>query len=198
MLQRWALASRRSQLLQLASRAGSATSGSEAARDLWNTLEARRTSSYCSLPAGAGTAPGPSLAAPPLEAWQHACGPIESAGTPPSSWYTDPAVLRLEEQTVFRHSWLAVCHTSQLAAPGAYVAGSLLGLQWLACRDEAGQLHAFHNVGAHALLSALCCIDLPEGLAPVAPAAMFGTFNWGASYPKATACLQMHCTACTA
>lgn len=47
---------------------------------------------------------------------------------------------------MFRHSWLTVAHASQLSAPGSYAAGSLLGLQWVACRDEQGQLRAFHNV----------------------------------------------------
>lgn len=54
--------------------------------------------------------------------------------------------MHLEERTVFHQNWLAVARSSQLAAPGAYAAGSLLGLQWLACRDERGRLRAFHNV----------------------------------------------------
>ncbi|KAL4423240.1 hypothetical protein ABPG77_000032 [Micractinium sp. CCAP 211/92] len=57
--------------------------------------------------------------------------------------------MHLEERTVFRRNWLAVARSSQLAAPGAYAAGSLLGLQWLACRDERGRLRAFHNVCRH-------------------------------------------------
>lgn len=93
------------------------------------------------------TAPWPPPPAlPPLEPWPDAASHIERAATPPSSWYTSPAVLQLEERTVFRRSWLAVARSSRLAAPGAYVAGSLLSLQWLVCRDERGQLHAFHNV----------------------------------------------------
>lgn len=105
-----------------------------------------------SLSCGAASSAQPSALLPPLpllplpEPWLDADKPIEQAATPPSSWYTSPAVLHLEERTVFRHSWLAVARSSQLAAPGAYAAGSLLGLQWLACRDERGQLRAFHNV----------------------------------------------------
>ena len=96
--------------------------------------------------------PPPPLPPPPLlrqpEAWAHAGCSIEQASTPPSSWYTQPSALQAEERTVFRRSWLAVARAGQLAAPGAFAAGSLLGLQWLACRDEQGQLRAFHNVSA--------------------------------------------------
>ena len=88
---------------------------------------------------------------PPLEPWPHAGEPISRAATPPSSWYAQPGVLEREESAVFQRSWLAVAHANRVAAPGAYTAGSLLSLEWLACRDEQGGLHAFHNVRSRCL-----------------------------------------------
>lgn len=38
------------------------------------------------------------------------CHSSPQASTPPSSWYTDPRTLPLEEATVFRNSWLVRCH----------------------------------------------------------------------------------------
>jgi choline monooxygenase len=58
-------------------------------------------------------------------------------------------VLEREELAVFRNSWLAVAHASRLASRGSFASGSLLRLQWLACRGEDGSLHAFHNVCRH-------------------------------------------------
>ncbi|KAL4434335.1 hypothetical protein ABPG75_000776 [Micractinium tetrahymenae] len=123
---------------------------------LWSTAPSTAAGlrSLSCGPAGcpeSSSLPSPPPPPPPplVEPWRDAAEPIERAATPPSSWYTSPAVLQLEDRTVFRHSWLAVARSSQLAAPGAYAAGSLLGLQWLACRDERGQLRAFHNVCRH-------------------------------------------------
>ena len=96
--------------------------------------------------AAAALVPPPPHSAAHLQPWPASQHPIERATTPPVSWYYDPSVLRLEEEAVFRNSWLAVTHASRLAAPRTYAAGSLLRLQWLACRDEQGRLRAFHNV----------------------------------------------------
>ncbi|KAI3425186.1 hypothetical protein D9Q98_008955 [Chlorella vulgaris] len=86
---------------------------------------------------------------PPLPPWASAGIHISQASTPPSSWYTRPSVLEREELAVFRNSWLAVAHASRLASRGSFASGSLLRLQWLACRGEDGSLHAFHNVCRH-------------------------------------------------
>ena len=44
--------------------------------------------------------------------------PIEEAATPPSSWYTDPAVLQRELSSVFRQTWQPVARLDQLVDPG--------------------------------------------------------------------------------
>jgi len=75
--------------------------------------------------------------------------PIEAARTPPSSWYTDPAFLELEREKVFRRSWQAVGRVDQVARPGDYFAGCILGEPYLAVRDQEEELRAFYNVCRH-------------------------------------------------
>jgi len=75
--------------------------------------------------------------------------PIEAAATPPASWYTDPAVLAREGETVFRRSWQYACPTDRVARPGSYVRVDLLGESYLVLRDEDGVLHALSNVCRH-------------------------------------------------
>jgi len=75
--------------------------------------------------------------------------PLEEATTPPASWYTEPAILALERERVFRRTWQLVARADQLERAGAYVAGSLLGLPYLIVRGQDGELRAFANVCAH-------------------------------------------------
>jgi len=75
--------------------------------------------------------------------------PIERAYMPPGSWYVDPRFAALERQAVFGSSWLAVAHTGELAAPGAYVAGCVAGLPYVVVRGGDGVLRAFHNSCRH-------------------------------------------------
>lgn len=75
--------------------------------------------------------------------------PIEAASTPPASWYTHPAMLEREAETVFRHSWQYACPSDRVAAPGSYVRVDILGDSYLVIRDEAGVLRALSNVCRH-------------------------------------------------
>ncbi|PQO40417.1 Rieske (2Fe-2S) protein [Bremerella cremea] len=75
--------------------------------------------------------------------------PIESAPTPPSSWYTDPGVFAAEKRQVFEKAWIAVGRSDQLSTPGSYFTGNLVGNPYLVLRDEAGDLRAMHNVCRH-------------------------------------------------
>jgi len=75
--------------------------------------------------------------------------PIESAWTPPASWYREPAILALERTAVFRDGWQAVGRTDQVKAPGDYFTGCILDLPYVVVRDDAGTLRAFHNVCRH-------------------------------------------------
>ncbi len=42
--------------------------------------------------------------------------------TLPWSWYTDPAVFRLEQERIFRRFWQYVGHVGDIADPGSFSA----------------------------------------------------------------------------
>ncbi|MCA9692345.1 MAG: aromatic ring-hydroxylating dioxygenase subunit alpha [Myxococcales bacterium] len=75
--------------------------------------------------------------------------PIEEAATPPSSWYTAPALYELERRAVFARSWQPVARVEQLITPGSYISGCLAGEPWVVTRGDDGALRAFHNVCRH-------------------------------------------------
>ena len=75
--------------------------------------------------------------------------PIESAHTPPASWYVMPEFLTHERDRVFRRTWQAVGRVDQVAKPGDYFAGCLLDDPYVVLRDGDGTLRAFHNVCRH-------------------------------------------------
>ena len=75
--------------------------------------------------------------------------PLESAWTPPASWYTDPRFLERERHGLFFRSWQAVGRVDQLARPGDYFTGRLLGNPFVVVRDGNGTIRAFHNVCRH-------------------------------------------------
>ena len=43
--------------------------------------------------------------------------------TLPYSWYTDPEVLRREQESIFRSAWQYAGHLGQLPEPGTFFAG---------------------------------------------------------------------------
>lgn len=75
--------------------------------------------------------------------------PIETATTPPASWYTSPAFLDLEKSSVFRNQWLFVGRQDQLQEPGDYFSGSFLGWPYVVVVDDAGLPRAFYNICSH-------------------------------------------------
>src|SRR5262245_33452248 len=66
----------------------------------------------------------------------------------PASWYTDPAVLALEAERIFRRTWQYVGRADQLARPGDYVTGEAGGVPVVVVRGEGG-LRGFVNVCRH-------------------------------------------------
>jgi choline monooxygenase len=74
---------------------------------------------------------------------------ISEASTPPSEWYTDPAVLALEHRSVFRSNWIAVGRADAVSEPGRFVSGMLIGDPFIIVRSQDGALHAFDNVCRH-------------------------------------------------
>ncbi len=75
--------------------------------------------------------------------------PIESAFTPPASWYVEPGFLDLERDRIFRRTWQAVGRVDQLAHGGDYLAGMLLDDPFVVVRDASGAMRAFNNVCRH-------------------------------------------------
>ncbi|MCX4245574.1 aromatic ring-hydroxylating oxygenase subunit alpha [Paraliomyxa miuraensis] len=75
--------------------------------------------------------------------------PVERASTPPSAWYTDPAVFELERRAVLGRAWQPVARLAELAGPGAYQSGCIVGEPWLLLRGDDDALRAFSNTCRH-------------------------------------------------
>jgi phenylpropionate dioxygenase-like ring-hydroxylating dioxygenase large terminal subunit len=74
---------------------------------------------------------------------------LTSTRTLPWSWYSDPAVLTLEQEHVFARSWQYAGHTGQVAEPGSYLATRVGHLPVVVVRDREGALRAFLNICRH-------------------------------------------------
>ena len=72
-----------------------------------------------------------------------------ATGTIPWSWYTDPTVLRLEQERIFSRFWQYVGRTSDVAEPRSFQATRVGHVPVLLVRDEEGVLRAFLNVCRH-------------------------------------------------
>jgi choline monooxygenase len=68
--------------------------------------------------------------------------------TYPWSWYSDPDVLRLEQERIFRPAWHYVCHEGRLPERG-YLAASAGGIPAVLTRDGEGEVRALLNVCRH-------------------------------------------------
>ena len=68
--------------------------------------------------------------------------------TLPYSWYTDPGILRQEQEQIFRSAWQYVGHAGQLAQPG-YFATEVGQTPVVVTRDREGVLRGFVNVCRH-------------------------------------------------
>ena len=69
--------------------------------------------------------------------------------TLPWSWYTDPAVLELERERIFRRSWQYVGRADEVAEPSSYATARAGHVPVVLVRDEQGTLRAFLNVCRH-------------------------------------------------
>jgi phenylpropionate dioxygenase-like ring-hydroxylating dioxygenase large terminal subunit len=66
----------------------------------------------------------------------------------PASWYTDPAILELERERIFRRTWQYVGRTEQVAQVGDYFTGPVGDIPIVVVRSEQG-IRAFINVCRH-------------------------------------------------
>jgi choline monooxygenase len=71
------------------------------------------------------------------------------ARTLPWSWYADPAVLRVEQERIFRRSWHYVGRADEVAQPASFLATRAADVPVVLVRDEEGTLRAFLNVCRH-------------------------------------------------
>lgn len=71
--------------------------------------------------------------------------------TPTLAWtgYSDPAVLRVEQDRIFGRAWQYVAHTGQVAKAGSFVAVRAGHLPVVIVRDRDEKLRAFINVCRH-------------------------------------------------
>ena len=69
--------------------------------------------------------------------------------TLPWSWYTDPAVLQLERERIFRRSWQYVGHAGDLPEPASFLTTSVGDVPVVVVRDREDELRAFLNVCRH-------------------------------------------------
>jgi choline monooxygenase len=67
----------------------------------------------------------------------------------PWSWYSDPEILRREQERIFRSAWQYVGHTGQVAEPGDFFACRVGDVPVVVTRDRAGGLNALVNVCRH-------------------------------------------------
>ncbi|MHB1241799.1 MAG: aromatic ring-hydroxylating oxygenase subunit alpha [Gaiellaceae bacterium] len=74
---------------------------------------------------------------------------IADGRTLPFDWYSDPAVLRLERDRIFRRAWQYVGRADQVAEPGAFFTCDLGGVPVVVVRGKVGELRAFLNVCRH-------------------------------------------------
>jgi phenylpropionate dioxygenase-like ring-hydroxylating dioxygenase large terminal subunit len=70
-------------------------------------------------------------------------------GTLPWSWYSDPELLRREQERIFRSAWQYACPADLVAEPGAYCTCRVGDVPVVVVRDREGELHAFLNVCRH-------------------------------------------------
>lgn len=74
---------------------------------------------------------------------------LARARTPPAEWYSDPRVLRREQERVFARSWQLVGRSDQVAEPGQFFTASVAGEPLVVVRGEDEVLRALSNVCRH-------------------------------------------------
>src|SRR4026208_2277592 len=74
---------------------------------------------------------------------------LESGYTLPAGWYSDSAILALERERIFKHTWQYACVKAQVAEPGDYFATKAGTIPVVLVRDKDGELKGFVNVCRH-------------------------------------------------
>jgi phenylpropionate dioxygenase-like ring-hydroxylating dioxygenase large terminal subunit len=74
---------------------------------------------------------------------------IADGRTLPFDWYSNPDVLRLERERIFRSAWQYAGRADQVAEPGSFFSCDAGGVPVVVVRDKDGSLRAFLNVCRH-------------------------------------------------
>jgi phenylpropionate dioxygenase-like ring-hydroxylating dioxygenase large terminal subunit len=69
--------------------------------------------------------------------------------TLPWSWYSEPELLRREQEQIFRRAWQYAGPAEHVGSPGDYFTCRVGDVPVIVVRDRAGELHAFLNVCRH-------------------------------------------------
>lgn len=83
------------------------------------------------------------------QAWEEVFREVTLARHAPGALYSDPRVLALERERIFRRDWLCLARDEELARTGDYFAFRILNEPVLLCRDNAGRIRAFANMCRH-------------------------------------------------
>lgn len=75
--------------------------------------------------------------------------PIDSARGIPASWYWDPTIFGLEQERLFKRTWMAVCFSHEIAGSGDVFPARVAGTEVVVLRSPDGSVKAFHNVCRH-------------------------------------------------
>lgn len=73
--------------------------------------------------------------------------PLDEARGLPNAFYTDPELFALEQERIFRRSWVASCFVHDLT-PGTALPTVVAGQPVVLVADESGVIRAFHNVSS--------------------------------------------------
>jgi phenylpropionate dioxygenase-like ring-hydroxylating dioxygenase large terminal subunit len=74
---------------------------------------------------------------------------LAGGATLPAAWYSDPAMLRLEQDAIFRRNWQYAGHVEHVAEPGDWFTTFAGTIPIVVTRDHAGNVNAFVNVCRH-------------------------------------------------
>lgn len=75
--------------------------------------------------------------------------PIDEAYGLPGETYTDPAYYKLEQEKIFRRTWVCAGHISDIPEKGDLTAITVGGAPVLLVHDRDGEVRAFHNICRH-------------------------------------------------
>jgi phenylpropionate dioxygenase-like ring-hydroxylating dioxygenase large terminal subunit len=75
--------------------------------------------------------------------------PLAEASALPARFYTDPEILRVEEEVIFRRSWIPIGRVDAVANPGDYFTYDLAGTPIVVSRDKQGTLRALSAACLH-------------------------------------------------